>query len=80
MAKYIEVDKLVEDICNNTEPFNISSVIRTIYNQPTFSINNCEDCVFEGECDTHPMHCNSFMTPREYYEWDKPLSEWKGRK
>lgn len=74
MAKYIELDKLLNDICKNTEPFNVASVIRTIHNQPTLNINDCENCVFELECDTDSRHCNSFMTPEEY--WD----EWKKHK
>lgn len=68
MNKYIRLDKLVDDICNNTEPLNTARVMSIIYNQPTFIFNNCEDCVFNKDCDTHPMHCNSFMTVRQYWE------------
>lgn len=69
MAKYVELEKLLNDICDSAEPFNKANVIKIICDQRVFNINNCEDCVFEEECDTHPMHCNSFMTVSEY--WDK---------
>lgn len=50
----------------------MASVIRTICDQPVFNSNDCENCVFERECDTDHKHCNSFMTPDEYWnEWKK---------
>lgn len=61
MAKYIELKKLLNDIYNNKEPFNISNVIKIVCNQPTLDIHDCEDCMFKEECETMPMGCSSFL-------------------